>query len=217
MDTMTTNNETMTGQDVQAEDGKLRAEAARRRIAAKEANERADAAEATAAELRAQIAELKLAQARTAVTAAHPELTTEMIEAYAPANVDADGLEDWAEKTLALVVALRGEAVVDENAMTDEARQLAETQLELAKVSAVSENEHVTAEIIDTLCAETTPEGLAEWAAEFERLTSTQDAFAKAYPQTKASIDRHNMSKVSPGKWVGAGNGLENVARRLKR
>ena len=56
-------------------DGKLAAEAARRRVQAREAAERADAAEQEAAQLRAQIAELRLSQARQQVTAAHPELT----------------------------------------------------------------------------------------------------------------------------------------------
>ena len=69
MDNMTNDNNNQmtadTGHD--DHDGKLSAEAARRRVQAREANERADAAEQEAAQLRAQIAELKLAQAaRTA-------------------------------------------------------------------------------------------------------------------------------------------------------
>lgn len=215
------NNETMTQQD-DHEDGKLAAEAARRRVQAREANERADAAEQEAAQLRAQIAELRLSQARTAVTAAHPELTAELIEKYAPNGVDADGLEDWATKTLALVVALRGEAVVDADSLTEEERQLAETQLELARVKAVAEHEHVTDDVLTTLCAATTPEGLTAWAADYERLAGGER------PKERKPVPHNNPN--SPTAKVLAGmarqpsgsssskphkGGLENVAQKL--
>ena len=129
MDNTTNNNETpqqtaATGHDDRG-DGKLAAEAARRRVQAREAAERADAAEQEAAQLRAQIAALKLSQARQQVTATHPELTAELIEKYAPEGVDADGLAEWAEKSLGLVVALRGEPEPDSGAMSDAERELA--------------------------------------------------------------------------------------------
>ena len=78
-------------QDVHGDDKKLAAEAARRRVQAREAAERADAAEAEAADLRAQIAALKLSQAKQAVTAKHPELTDDLIERFAPEGIDGPG------------------------------------------------------------------------------------------------------------------------------
>ena len=83
---------------------------------------------------------MKLAQARTAVTARHPELTPELLERYAPDNVDADSLDDWADKAMGLVVELRGEAPVAEDAMSDTEKELAAAQMELARQKAVSEN-----------------------------------------------------------------------------
>lgn len=215
------NEETINPQD-EHEDGKLRAEAAKRRIAAREANERADAAEATVADLRAQIAELKLSQAKQAVTAAHPELTADLIDQYAPDNIDADGLAAWADKALGLVVALRGEAPVDVDTMSDTERELAAAQMELARSKAVSENEHVTDEVLTTLCAATTPEGVNEWAAEFERLVGGEK------PEERKPVPHNNPN--SPTARVLAGmarqpsssssskprkNGLQNVAERL--
>ena len=217
MDTTTTNNETMTGQDVQAEDGKLRAEAARRRIAAKEANERADAAEATAAELRAQIAELRLAQARTAVTARHPELTPELLERYAPDNVDADSLDDWADKAIGLVVALRGEAPVDADAMSDTEKELAAAQMELARQKAVSENEHVTDEIIDALCTASTPEEVEAWAATFEQVAAGIANKSAEPTQLQLIMQGVRANKVGGGTMKGVGSGMESVAQKLTK
>ena len=152
MDNTTNNTETNQQAPDTGHDGKLAAEAARRRVQAKEANERADAAEATVADLRAQIAALKLSQAKQAVTAAHPELTAELIDQFAPDNIDADGLESWADKALGLVVALRGEAPVDVDTMSDTEIELAETKLDLARQQAVTDNPHVTAGVLDALC-----------------------------------------------------------------
>ncbi|KOA51102.1 hypothetical protein BAAM0483_02395 [Bifidobacterium animalis subsp. animalis MCC 0483] len=195
------------------EEGRLAAENAKRRIQAREAAQRADAAEAEAASLRAQIAELRLAQARQAVTAA-------LIEQYAPEGVDADSLSDWAEKALGLVVALRGEKEPDTEGLSDAERELAETKMELARQQAMSDYEHVSAGVLDALCAETTPEGVMRWSAEFERLVGEMPE-QKPAPKSMLvdAIRDSNMSKVSPGKWVGAdeGTGLEKVAKRLKR
>lgn len=217
MDTTTTNNETMTGQDVQAEDGKLRAEAARRRIAAKEANERADAAEATAAELRAQIAELKLAQARQQVAAAHPELTGDLIEKYAPEGVDADGLAEWADKALGLVVALRGEAPVDADGMTDTEKELAAAQMELARQKAVSEHPHVSEDVLDALCGADTPEGVAEWAAAFEQVAAGIANKSAEPTQLQLIMQGVRANKVGGGKMKRPGSGMEGVAQKLTK
>ncbi len=220
MDNTTNNTETNQQAPDTGHDGKLAAEAARRRVQAKEANERADAAEATVADLRAQIAALKLSQAKQAVTAAHPELTAELIDQFAPDNIDADGLESWADKALGLVVALRGEAPVDVDTMSDTEIELAETKLDLARQQAVTDNPHVTAGVLDALCRETTPEGITNWAAEFERLVSEMPddtAAPKPSPMLAKALRDSRMAKVSPGKWAGAADGLGRVAQRLQR
>lgn len=204
-------------QDVHGDDKKLAAEAARRRVQAREAAERADAAEQEAAQLRAQIAELRLSQARTAVTAAHPELTGDLIEKYAPEGIDADGLAAWADKAIGLVVALRGEAPVDEDAMTDTEKELAAAQMELARQRAVSENEHVTDEVLDALCAATTPEEVEAWAAAFE-CAAAEIANAKS----ESTVVRQRFlagiqaNKVGGGKLKG-GSGIESVAQKLTK
>lgn len=209
-----------TGRD--GHDGKLAAEAARRRVEAREAKERADAAEATAAELRAQIAELKLAQARQQVTAKHPELTSDLIEKYAPEGIDADGLAAWADKALGLVVALRGEATVDADDLTDTEKELAAAQMELARQKAVSDHEHVTGDVLDALCTASTPEGVAEWAAAFERLAGGEKpGERKPVPhrnpdsglaRAAAGIARQSAGSSSSKPRKG---GLQNVAQKL--
>lgn len=209
-----------TGRD--GHDGKLAAEAARRRVEAREAKERADAAEATAAELRAQIAELKLAQARQQATAKHPELTSDLIEKYAPEGIDADGLAAWADKALGLVVALRGEATVDADDLTDTEKELAAAQMELARQKAVSDHEHVTGDVLDALCTASTPEGVAEWAAAFERLAGGEKpGERKPVPhrnpdsglaRAAACIARQQSGSSSSKPRKG---GLQNVAQKL--
>lgn len=216
------NNQQMPDTGHDDHNGKLAAEAARRRVQAREANERADAAEQEAAQLRAQIAELRLSQARQAVTAKHPELTSELIEKFAPDNVDADSLADWADKSMQLVVALRGEAPVDKSAMSDTERELAEMKLDLARQSAVADNPHVTAGVLDALCRETTPEGITNWAAAFEQIATD---VLEAQPATPAppslanAVRDSKLARVTPGKWAGADNnrGLAGVARKLQR
>lgn len=220
-DTDTTTQTAAGGRDDRG-DGKLAAEAARRRVQAREAAERADAAEQEAAQLRAQIAELRLSQARQAVTAKHPELTGDLIEKFAPDDVDADTLEAWADKALGLVVALRGEAPVDADTMTDTERELAEMKLDLARQSAVADNPHVTAGVLDALCRETTPEGITNWAAAFEQIAAdvleAQPAMP-APPSLANAVRDSKLAKVAPGKWAGADNnrGLAGVARKLQR
>ena len=221
MDT-TTNNTDTTPQTPDAahddhEDGKLRAEAAKRRIAAREANERADAAEAEAAQLRAQIAELRLAQARTAVTARHPELTPELLERYAPDNVDADSLDDWADKAMGLVVELRGEAPVDADDLTDTEKELAAAQMELARQKAVSENEHVTDEIIDTLCTASTPEEVEAWAAAFEQVAAGIANKSAEPTQLQLIMQGVRANKAGGGKMKRPGSGMEGVAQKLTK
>lgn len=221
MDNTTNNTDTTpqtpgTGHD-DHEDGKLAAEAARRRVQAREANERADAAEATVADLRAQIAELKLSQAKQAVTAAHPELTADLIDQYAPDNIDADGLESWADKALGLVVALRGEAPVDADDLTDTEKELAAAQMELARQKAVSENEHVTDEIIDTLCGADTPDGLAEWAAAFEQVAAGIANKSAEPTQLQLIMQGVRANKVGGGKMKRPGSGMEGVAQKLTK
>ena len=199
-------------------DGKLAAEAARRRVQAREAAERADAAEQEAAQLRAQIAELKLAQARQQVTAAHPELTGDLIEKFAPEGIDADGLAAWADKAIGLVVALRGEAPVAEDAMSDTEKELAAAQMELARQKAVSENEHVTDEVLDALCTASTPDGLAEWAAAFEQVVAgIADAPKESYVVRQRFIAGIQANKVGGGKLKRPGSGMEGVAQKLTK
>ena len=198
-------------------DGKLAAEAARRRVQAREAAERADAAEQEAAQLRAQIAELRLSQARQQVTAAHPELTAELIEKYAPEGVDADGLADWAEKSLGLVVALRGEPEPDSGAMSDAERELAAARLDLAIQQAVTEHEHVTVDVLDALCGADTPEGVAEWAAAFEQIASALAAKSAEPTQLQLIMQGVRANKVGGGKLKGAGGGMESVAQKLTK
>ncbi|RYQ44477.1 hypothetical protein PG2000B_0303 [Bifidobacterium pseudolongum subsp. globosum] len=199
-------------------DGKLAAEAARRRVQAREAAERADAAEQEAAQLRAQIAELKLAQARTAVTARHPELTPELLERYAPDNVDADSLDDWADKAIGLVVALRGEAPVDADGMTDTEKELAAAQMEIARQKAVSEHPHVSEDVLDALCTADTPDGLAEWAAAFEQVVAgIADAPTESYVVRQRFIAGIQANKVGGGKMKHPGSGMESVAQKLTK
>lgn len=222
MDNTTNNNETpqqtpATGHDDRG-DGKLAAEAARRRVQAREAAERADAAEQEAAQLRAQIAELKLAQARQQVTAAHPELTGDLIEKFAPEGIDADGLAAWADKAIGLVVALRGEAPVDADDLTDTEKELAAAQMELARQKAVSENEHVTDEVLDALCTASTPEGVAEWAAAFEQV-----AAEIANAKTESVVVRQRFlagiraNQIGGGTMKRPGSGMEGVAQKLTK
>ena len=218
----TTNNENTTqaaagGRDDRG-DGKLAAEAARRRVQAREAAERADAAEQEAAQLRAQIAELKLAQARTAVTAKHPELTPELLERYAPDNVDADSLDDWADKAMGLVVELRGEATVDADAMTDTERELAAAQMELARSKAVSANPHVTDEVLDALCAADTPEEVEAWAATFERVCGPlMKPAERELSAGEKLVNQAADAAHGGGTWVGSGRGLQGVAQQLTK
>ena len=222
MDNTTNNNETpqqtpATGHDDRG-DGKLAAEAARRRVQAREAAERADAAEQEAAQLRAQIAELKLAQARQQVTAAHPELTGDLIEKFAPEGIDADGLAAWADKAIGLVVALRGEAPVDADDLTDTEKELAAAQMELARQKAVSENEHVTDEVLDALCTASTPEGVSEWAAAFEQV-----AAEIANAKTESVVVRQRFlagiraNQIGGGTMKRPGSGMEGVAQKLTK
>ena len=199
-------------------DGKLAAEAARRRVQAREAAERADAAEQEAAQLRAQIAELKLAQARQQVTAAHPELTGDLIEKFAPEGIDADGLAAWADKAIGLVVALRGEAPVAEDAMSDTEKELAAAQMELARQKAVSENEHVTDEVLDALCTASTPEEVEAWAAAFEQVVAgIADAPKESYVVRQRFIAGIQANKVGGGKLKRPGSGMEGVAQKLTK
>lgn len=219
MDNTTNNNETTqqtadTAHD-DHEDGKLRAEAAKRRIAAREANERADAAEATVADLKAQIAALKLSQAKQAVTAAHPELTPELIDEFAPEGIDADGLAEWAEKSLGLVVALRGEAEPDSGAMSDAERELAAARLDLAIQQAVTEHEHVTVDVLDALCAASTPEEVEAWAAAFEQVAAGIANKSAEPTQLQLIMQGVRANKVGGGKMRGAGSGMEGVAQKL--
>ena len=212
------NNQQMPDTAHDGHDGRLAAEAARRRVQAREASERADAAEQEAAQLRAQIAELRLSQARQQVTAKHPELTAELIEKYAPANVDADTLGEWADKAAALVVALRGEAPVDPDAMTDTEKELAAAQMELARSKAVSENPHVTAEIIDTLCAAATPEALEEWSAAFESVCGPLMKPAKRELSAgEKLVNQAADAAHGGGTWVGSKRGLQGVAQQLTK
>ena len=212
------NNEQPTSDNNDHEDGKLAAEAARRRVQAREANERADAAEQEAAQLRAQIAQLRLSQARQQVTAQHPELTGELIEKYAPEGVDADGLAEWAEKSLGLVVALRGEKEPDVDSLSDAERELAAARLDLAIQQAVTEHEHVTVDVLDALCGADTPEGVAEWAATFEQIASALAAKSAEPTQLQLIMQGVRANKVGGGKMKGAsGHGMESVAQKLTK
>lgn len=211
------NNEQPTSDNNDHEDGKLRAEAARRRVQAKEANERADAAEATVADLKAQIAALKLSQAKQAVTAAHPELTPELIDEFAPEGIDADGLAAWADKALGLVVALRGEAPVAEDAMSDTEKELAAAQMEIARQKAVSEHPHVSEDVLDALCAADTPDGLAEWAAAFEQVAAGIANKSAEPTQLQLIMQGVRANKVGGGKMKRAGSGMESVAQKLTK
>ncbi|WP_026644785.1 hypothetical protein [Bifidobacterium sp. AGR2158] len=218
MDNTTNNNEINQQAPDTGHDGKLAAEAARRRVQAKQANERADAAEATVADLKAQIAALKLSQAKQAVTAAHPELTADLIDQYAPDNIDADGLAAWADKAIGLVVALRGEAPVAADAMSDTEKELAAAQMELARQKAVSENEHVTDEVLDALCTASTPEGVAEWAAAFEQIAAgIANAKSESYVVRQRFLAGIQANKVGGGKMKRPGSGMESVAQKLTK
>lgn len=220
MDNMTNDNNNQmtadTGHD--DHDGKLSAEAARRRVQAREANNRADAAEAEAADLRAQIAALKLSQAKQAVTAKHPELTDDLIEKYAPEGIDADGLAAWAEKALGLVVALRGEATVDADDLSDTEKELAAAQMELARQRAVSDHEHVTAEVLDALCAADTPEEVEAWAETFERVCGPLMKPAKRELSAgEKLVNQAADAAHGGGTWVGSKRGLQGVAQQLTK
>lgn len=212
------NNQQMPDTAHDGHDGRLAAEAARRRVQAREANDRADAAEAEAADLRAQIAALKLSQAKQAVTAKHPELTDDLIERFAPEGIDADGLDAWAEKSLGLVVALRGEAPVDVDAMTDTEKELAAAQMELARQKAVSEHDHVSADVLDALCAADTPEEVEAWAATFERVCGPLMKPAKReLSEGEKIVNKAADEAHGGGTWVGSKRGLQGVAQQLTK
>lgn len=205
-------------QDAQAaDDHKLAAEAARRRVQAREAAERADAAEQEANELRAQIAALRLSQARQQVTAEHPELTPELIAQYAPEGIDADGLAAWADKAIGLVVALRGEAPVDADDLTDTEKELAAAQMELARQKAVSEHPHVSEDVLDALCGADTPDGLAEWAAAFEQVAAGIANESAEPTQLQLIMQGVRANKVGGGKMKRPGSGMEGVAQKLTK
>ncbi len=218
-----TDNENISPADAQAQDAhvaddhKLAAEAARRRVQAREANDRADAAEATVADLKAQIAELKLSQAKQAVTAAHPELTPELIDEFAPEGIDADGLAAWADKAIGLVVALRGEAPVDADCMTGTEKELAAAQMELARQKAVSEHPHVSDDVLDALCGADTPEGVAEWAATFEQVAAGIANKSAEPTQLQLIMQGVRANKVGGGKMKRPGSGMEGVAQKLTK
>lgn len=217
MDNTTNNTETNQQAPDTGHDGKLAAEAARRRVQAREAAERADAAEQEAAQLRAQIAELRLSQARQAVTAKHPELTGDLIEKFAPEGIDADGLAAWADKALGLVVALRGEAPVAEDAMSDTEKELAAAQMEIARQKAVSEHPHVSEDVLDALCAADTPDGLAEWAAAFEQVAAGIANKSAEPTQLQLIMQGVRANKVGGGKMKAPGSGMESVAQKLTK
>lgn len=218
MDNTTNNNETTQQTPDTDHDGKLAAEAARRRVQAREANDRADAAEQEAAILRAQIAELRLSQARQQVTAKHPELTGDLIEKYAPEGIDADGLESWAEKALGLVVALRGEATVDADDLTDTEKELAAAQMELARQRAVSEHDHVSADVLDALCAADTPEEVEAWAATFERVCGPlMKPAERELSEGEKIVNKAADEAHGGGTWVGSKRGLQGVAQQLTK
>ena len=198
-------------------EGRLTAENAKRRIAAKEAQARADAAEAEAESLRQQIAELRLAQARQQITAEHPELTGDLIEKFAPEGIDSDGLADWAEKSLGLVVALRGEKEPDVDSLSDAERELAETKMQLARQEAIATNEHVTVDVLDALCGADTPEGVAEWAATFEQIASALAAESAEPTQLQLIMQGVRANKVGGGKMKRPGSGMESVAQKLTK
>ena len=206
-------------------EGRLAAENAKRRIQAKEATQRADAAEAEAASLRRQIAELRLSQARQQVTAAHPELTAELIEKFAPADVDADGLEAWADKALELVIALRGEKPVDPN-MTPEQVALVEKEAEQARSKALAEHPSLTEEALELLCDKQTPDGIARWSADFERIFSTFDEarMVRRWQAGKAPYDAPTSGLARAAAGIASQHvriseprptGLRNVAHKL--
>ena len=200
------------------EDGRLAAEAARRRVQAREASERADAAEAEVADLKAQIAAYKLSQAKQAVTAKHPELTDDLIERFAPEGIDADGLAAWADKALGLVVALRGEATVDADDLTDTEKELAAAQMELARQRAVSEHDHVSADVLDALCAADTPEEVEAWAATFERVCGPLMKPAKRELSAgEKLVNQAADAAHGGGTWVGSKRGLQGVAQQLTK
>ncbi|RYQ43029.1 hypothetical protein [Bifidobacterium pseudolongum] len=217
----TTNTET----NQQDEDGKLRAEAAKRRIAAREASERADAAEQEAAQLRAQIAELRMGQARAAVMERHPELTNELLDKFMPEGIGADDLEAWAEKSLEFVTALRGEPPVPDN-MSPEEEELLAKDVQLARIKALEENPSLTEEALDVLCDKRTPDGIARWAAEYERIFDTFDkermvrrwrAHKAPYNDPTSPIARTLAAKDRHGSFSHRSqpSGLQNVAERL--
>ena len=200
------------------EDGRLAAEAARRRVQAREASERADAAEAEVADLKAQIAALKLSQAKQAVTAKHPELTDDLIERFAPEGIDADGLAAWADKAMGLVVELRGEATVDADAMTDAELELMAANMELARVKAVADHEHVTAEVLDALCAADTPEEVEAWAETFERVCGPlMKPAERELSEGEKIVNKAADEAHGGGTWVGSGRGLQGVAQQLTK
>ena len=90
--------------------------------------------------------------------------------------------------------------------------------MELARQKAVSENEHVTDEIIDALCAADTPDGLAEWAAAFEQVVAgIADARQESYVVRQRFLAGIQANKVGGGKMKGTGSGMESVAQKLTK
>ena len=159
-----------------------------------------------------------MSQARQQVTAKHPELTAELIEKYAPDNVDADTLESWADKALGLVVALRGEAPVDPDAMTDTEKELAAAQMELARQRAVSEHDHVSADVLDALCAADTPEEVEAWAATFERVCGPlMKPAERELSEGEKIVNKAADEAHGGGTWVGSKRGLQGVAQQLTK
>lgn len=109
--------------------------------------------------------------------------------------------------------------------------QLAERDLTIARMTAQKEHPQITDEMFDSMCKETTPEGVAEWAntlakfidvkkepaAQEPRSENEPQSTAADYPQTKKTLDAIKMSKVSPGKWVGAQESEADLRKRVRQ
>ena len=132
--------------------------------------------------------------------------------------MDADSLDDWADKAMGLVVELRGEAPVDPDAMTDTEKELAAAQMELARSKAVSANPHVTDEVLDALCTADTPEALEEWSAAFESVCGPLMKPAKRELSAgEKLVNQAADAAHGGGTWVGSGRGLQGVAQQLTK
>ena len=105
--------------------------------------------------------------------------------------------------------------------------QLAERDLTIARMTAQREHPQLTDEMFETMCKETTPEGVAEWAnklAQFidvkkepEESSKGEEPAMPAPPSLANAVRDSKLAKVAPGKWAGAQESEADLRKRVRQ